>query len=327
MSENYINHICLVLDASTSMRPHTAQVIKVADGQIAYLAQRSKELNQETRISVYSFSSGPATCLVYDKDVLRMPSIADIYRPGGLTALVDAAILAIDDLGLTPEKYGEHSFLIYVLTDGQENCSISRPATLSGKITALPDHWTLATFVPNAVAIHEAKKFGFLPNNIAVWDATTVQGISEAGTKLREATEQFMVNRERGIRGTRSLFELKTVSVADVEQALKTATGVVLDVAADGRIDDFISGMFHRPYHVGEAYYQLTKTETIQPQKSIAIKVGDKVYIGPEARNLLGLPSTSVRVKPENYPYKIFVQSTSVNRKLIAGTQLLVPGR
>ena len=55
--DNIINHIVLVLDASTSMTHLSDELIKVADNQISYLAQRSKELDQETRITVYSFAS------------------------------------------------------------------------------------------------------------------------------------------------------------------------------------------------------------------------------------------------------------------------------
>ena len=99
--ENIINHIVLVLDASTSMTHLSSELIKVADNQIAHLAIRSKELDQETRITVYSFASSgydwrtpKIDCLVYDKDVLRMPSIAQVYQAKGNTPLIDATIVA-----------------------------------------------------------------------------------------------------------------------------------------------------------------------------------------------------------------------------------------
>jgi hypothetical protein len=82
--ENIINHIVLVLDASDSMRDIKNDVVKVADNQIQYLATRSKELDQETRITVYTFEGGNyyspknIQCLIYDKDVLRVPSIAGL---------------------------------------------------------------------------------------------------------------------------------------------------------------------------------------------------------------------------------------------------------
>jgi hypothetical protein len=133
--ENIINHIVLVLDASLSMDSVSEQLVKVADNQIKYLAQRSKELDQETRITVYTFNTTGyysgfnkqrIECLIYDKDVLRVPSIASLYKADGATPLIDATILALDDLAMTPEKYGDHSFLVYVLTDGQENASRNR---------------------------------------------------------------------------------------------------------------------------------------------------------------------------------------------------------
>lgn len=330
-TENYINHIALVLDASASMTPHMSELIKVADNQIAYLAQRSKELDQETRITVYSFNEpSNINCLIYDKDVLRMPSIASLYKCGGMTALIDASLLALDDLKLTPEKYGEHAFLIYVLTDGEENRSRNSPSTLSTRINKLPDNWTIATFVPNQNGVFEAKKFGFPKENISVWDATSSRGVAEAGEKIRQTTETFMQNRKLGIRGSKNLFTLNTASVQQVVNSptlnrLHSGQFRMLDVEADGRIDEFIEGKLHRPYSLGEAYYQLMKPETVQVGKKVAIWYNNYVYTGKEARDLIGLPDYDIKVKPADYPgYEIFIQSTSLNRKLIAGTRVLV---
>lgn len=39
---------------------------------------------------------------------------------------------------------------------------------------------------------------------------------------------------------------------------------------------------------------------------------------------MIGLPDMAVRVKPDYNPdYSVYVQSTSINRKLIAGTKYL----
>ncbi len=334
---NIINHIVLVLDASSSMSRFTKELIKVADNQIEYLARRSKELDQETRITVYSFKTKGSyllygtphvDCLVYDKDVLRMPSIKGLYKPDGMTPLIDATMLALNDLALTPEKYGEHSFLMYVLTDGEENASKATSSQLSQRISELPDHWTIATFVPNQTGVFEAKRFGFPKENIAVWEATTAAGISEAGEKIRQTTEKYMVARASGIRGSKNLFTMDTPDLKTVTKKLESlhfGQFRLMDVEEDGRIDEFVESNFNRPYKLGEAYYQLMKPETIQPQKQIAILANSKVYIGKEARSLLGLPDHQIRVKPSDFTdYTIFVQSTSVNRKLIAGTKLLI---
>jgi uncharacterized protein with von Willebrand factor type A (vWA) domain len=117
--QNYINHIAFVIDKSGSMSGIINQVVQVFDNQIQHLAARSRELNQETRVSVYLFDDR-VECLLFDMDVMRMPSLASHYHASGGTALIDSTLQALSDLSLTPQKYGDHAFLIYALTDGQE---------------------------------------------------------------------------------------------------------------------------------------------------------------------------------------------------------------
>lgn len=333
MSQNYINHIALVIDASGSMDHLERDVVKVADSQIEYLARRSKELDQETRVTVYTFDT-KVSCLVYDKDVLRMPSIKGLYRIGGSTALVDATLKALDDLSQTPELYGDHAFLTYVLTDGEENASRHSSGTLAQRVRGLKDNWTVACFVPNQNGKFEAKKFGFPSDNIAVWDTSSSKGLSEVGKTIREATDTFMSSRAQGVRGYKNLFNMSDavahVSKKDVAAALpRLHPGQfrLFDVTQDGRIDEFVERKTKRAYKLGEAYYQLSKPEKIQPQKAVALldKKSKGVYVGAEARKLLQLPSYEVKVAPASHPdFEIFIQSTSVNRKLIEGTKLLL---
>jgi hypothetical protein len=329
--QNYINHVVLVLDASLSMSSHSSELIRVADGQVKYLARRSQELDQETRVSVYSFND-TVRCLIYDKDVLRLPSIRDLYRPRGMTALVDATLKSLDDLSQTATLYGDHAFLAFVLTDGQENRSRNRPTTLSDRLNRLPGNWTVACLVPDQRSVFETKSFGFPPENIAVWDATSAAGVAEVGETIRRATDSFMDGRTRGVRGTRSLFSTGIDAVnADTVQAnltpLRDTAYDILPVHHDSAIKDYVISRGLK-YTIGKGFYQLTKSEKIQAQKQIAIreKRTGKVYWGDAARDLLGLPrDMEVRVKPNVNPeYDVFVQSTSVNRKLIRDTDLLV---
>ena len=338
--DNIINHIVFVLDASASMGGVARDLIKVTDNQIAYLAQRSKEMDQETRVTVYTFntsgryvaspSSSNIQCLIYDKDVLRVPSIAAHYSTAGMTPLVDASILALDDLAMTPEKYGEHSFLVYVLTDGAENASRNRPTTLLNKINGLPEHWTVATFVPNSTGVRYAQQFGFPAANIAIWDATTAAGVAEAGEKIRQTTENFMQARKSGVRGSRNLFSLETPDLKTVKtsglQAMHFGQYRLFDVPAKQRIDQFVERQTGRGYVLGEGYYQLSKREKVQAQKKVAILTNKgELYTGSQARQLLGLPDYEVTVNPADTPdYQIFIQSTSVNRNLMPNTKLLV---
>src|SRR6185369_14557730 len=247
------------------------------------------------------------------------------------TALIDATLKSLDDLAHTAQLYGDHAFLVYVLTDGEENVSRNRPGALAQRLAALPDNWTVACFVPSQTSKFEAKRFGFPADNIAIWD-TTDSGLTEVGETIRRTTDTYMTSRASGIRGSKTLFSTgaDAVNAQTVQQAgltkLPSSKFVVLPVLADGPIRETVEAT-GLTYTVGAGYYQLMKTETIQANKAIAVrdKLSGAVYTGRNARDLLGLPATDVRVKPDSNPqFDVFVQSTSVNRKLIKGTTLLL---
>ncbi|MFJ4817619.1 vWA domain-containing protein [Streptomyces sp. NPDC088801] len=341
-SQNYINHVALVLDASSSMSHLSHKVVEVADQQIAYLARRSKELDQETRVTVYVFAD-KVSCVIYDKDVLRMPSLKQLYRTGGMTALLAAALKSQHELAQTAQLYGDHSFLTFVLTDGQENASHRCPDSpardprelvqaVARMIETQQDNWTLAVLVPDQMGKREAMQCGFPRDNIAIWDATSTQGLEEAGQVIRQATENFMMGRTQGIRGSRAVFS--TGAEAVNQDTIKAAGLTPVDpskyqlipVARNAAIKEWVVECGHA-YRTGAAFYQLSKSEKIQAQKQIAVleKKTDRVFTGPEARTLLGLPDAEARVKPDhNDHFTIFVQSTSVNRKLVPNTRLLL---
>ncbi|UQW99453.1 vWA domain-containing protein [Streptomyces sp. RerS4] len=341
-SQNYINHVALVLDASSSMSHLNGKVVEVADQQIAYLARRSRELDQETRVTVYVFAD-TVECVIYDKDVLRMPSLKKLYRVGGMTALLAATLKSQRELAQTAQLYGDHSFLTFVLTDGQENASHRCPdapardpralvQAVAKMIETQDDNWTLAVLVPDQMGKREATQFGFPKDNIAIWDATSTQGLEEAGQVIREATEKFMVGRTKGIRGSRAVFSTggEAINKKSIEAAGLTPVNAseyhLIPVTREAGIREWVIESGHT-FRNGGAFYQLGKTEKIQARKQIAVleKKTDRVYTGPEARALLGLPDTEVRVKPDhNDEFTIFVQSTSVNRKLIPNTRLLL---
>lgn len=100
----------------------------------------------------------------------------------------------------------------------------------------------------------------------------------------------------------------------------------ILMVDSDTPIREFVEAN-GATFKKGRGFYQFTKTETIQDYKEVVLEdrhTGD-LYSGKRARELLELPEHgSVRIKPAKLDkYNIFVQSTSVNRKLIGGTRFL----
>lgn len=335
---NIINHITVIADESASMCGLAATLIKVFNNLITHLAAQSRANGQETRVTVYFFNSfGTGRCVIYDMDVLRIPVIDGLYFPGGMTALIDTVMLSIEDQRLIPQKYGDHSFLTLALTDGQENHSRRfNSSDLTRAIDGAPENETYGVFVPNQMGVHEAKRHGFPAANISVWDATSSRGMEEVGQVMRDVSDSFMEGRARGVRGYNAksgtsggLFRIRDFTAADVTATLAPMAPdsyVLLNVTGDTPIRDFVeaSGMTYVASD-GKAFYQLTKPVKVQSYKDVIIEHENRLYTGDDARQLLGLPGYGVTVRPAHKPgTTIFFQSTSVNRKLIGGTRLVV---
>lgn len=327
-----IEHIVIVIDESGSMNTHRTTVPLIVDNLTSHLAQRFKELgaNEEVRISIFTFGSRTGyKCLIWDRDVLRMPSIKGNYDPYGNTALITATSKSIDTLLRTPQEYGDHSFLMYIVTDGYENASQYRDIqTFPAKLGGLPDNWTVGIFVPDQRGVYEAKKFGFPKDSISVWD--TSKSFAEVGTVITRTTDTFLENRSKGFKGTKSLFSMKRLTVNDIKNNLTPLMYTqynLLPTAYDVRIDQLAERFTGSPLVRGCGFYQLTKKETVQDYKQVAVqlKQGGAIYVGKQARQLLGLPDQTVDVVPDSHPeYTIYVQSTAPNRKILAGTNLLL---
>lgn len=336
--QNYINHIVVELDCSGSMFQLESAVVKVADSLIADLAEQSKRLNQETRITIYAFDT-TVKCLIWDMDVLRAPSLSTLYKvnSNGMTALIDATLKGIEELSLVTQIHGDHSFLMYVLTDGAENASRSVPATLKARIEGLPENWTLGALVPNFQGVAAAKAYGFPAGNVITWDATSVRGVEEVGEKIATANASYMTSRAQGVRSSKNVFgAANAVSTAAVAASgIKPADPRTFDkIHVPGTIPEktwimnYVRDTLGLPYRLGACFYELTKREKIAADKEIAIiqKKGDgKVYIGYEARRILGLPDGDVRVAPgHNLDWMVLVQSKSTNRHLVPNSTLLI---
>lgn len=95
----------------------------------------------------------------------------------------------------------------------------------------------------------------------------------------------------------------------------------VFNVEEDMPIQRFCSNM-GIAFSKGKGFYEFTKNEIIQPQKEIVLmdRSTGELYEGDVARTIAGIKSNEERakIKPANLDkYRVFVQSTSPNRKLI----------
>jgi hypothetical protein len=98
----------------------------------------------------------------------------------------------------------------------------------------------------------------------------------------------------------------------------------VLDVDENCDIKGFVekNGLY---FQKGRGFYELTKTETIQEYKEVVAQNRETgaIITGKRARSVLGIGEETGRYKTECDTHNGFVQSTSVNRKLIGGTRFL----
>jgi hypothetical protein len=329
MINKYKNYVILVIDGSSSMTKHVESVKQLVNKQIELMRTRSNETDQETRLSVYVFAD-KTDCIVFDTDVLRPININEHYKAYGNTALIGSVLKAIEDAEKIPQIYHDCSFLIYTITDGENNVANHLAPILKQKITSLKENWTLACFVPSQTAAHYAKSYGFPANNVEVWDISSREGLESVTKTVLRSTETYFSNRTAGIRGTNNLFKLNTnIDDKTIKSNLKEIDPTnycLLSVHSDAVIKNFVES-WKITYVPGCAYYLLTKPEKIQANKQICLKnkLNGKVYAGPQAREILGLPNHEVKVEPSKiHDYDVFCQSFSTNRKLIAGTNLLV---
>ncbi|KAI6183767.1 VWA domain-containing protein [Aphelenchoides bicaudatus] len=99
----------------------------------------------------------------------------------------------------------------------------------------------------------------------------------------------------------------------------------VLEVDEDTPIKDFVVKQ-GADFKKGRGFYQFTKPETVQHYKEIVLmckSTGD-MFEGDYARTLLGLPTNAAaKIRPSDHEYFFFIQSTSHNRRLVAGTRFL----
>lgn len=101
----------------------------------------------------------------------------------------------------------------------------------------------------------------------------------------------------------------------------------VMDVDNDCPIKVFVveNGM---TFNKGRGFYEFIKRVLIQEYKEVVLqdKVTGDFYSGDEAREIVGIPEGRVSFSPNGADlnkYNIFIQSTSYNRKLLAGTKFL----
>lgn len=325
-SKKLINHVIFLIDASGSMGGRLRLVKDVFDSTLAAF-KASQSPDQELYISLYDFDS-QVNKRVFNTDINKLEHAVK-FEARGTTALRDAISISIEDHKKINTKNEDHSFLIYAITDGADNASRISSEKLKSTIQSLDDSWTIAALVPSLTDSHAAKNSGIPAGNIQIWDANSVKGFEEVGRSITQSMQTYTSNRSAGIRSSNNIFQVNADNLkrGDIRSNLTEVKGRLYHAQNDYVIRDMVEKFAKKTYVKGSTYYELSKPETVQSYKEIVIvsRKDDKKFGGQDARDMLGLPNTETRVKPGDFgDWRIFIQSTSVNRKIKAGTSIFV---
>lgn len=159
----------------------------------------------------------------------------------------------------------------------------------------------------------------------------------QVGDAAVQNYEQELVNNKQMTRSLSAIFDklmkrdpnTGAYSVVDA-RATEPGRFQKIEVSSDVSIKDFVQSQ-GLVFKVGRGFYEFMKKETIQAKKEVIIldRITGDMFEGNAARDVLGLPhGAPIRLDPKTAgfdvtKYTVFVQSTSVNRKLIGGTQFL----
>lgn len=335
-------YIGLSRDHSGSMKSIARAAVRDYNSKIATIKEAALASKQDTIVSVVECGWGSTS------DVRRVitnstvnsltPLTESQYTADGRgTPLWDSVGELIEMFESTPDVNDPSvSFLVMAITDGEENASRKYNAgRIAQKIQQLnaTDRWTFVFRVPRGAGRKVAQKLGISEGNIQEWDQTE-RGTTIAAARDAEAFTEYFTSRSLGQTSTQKFYaNLQNVSEKEVAAVMTDISSEVMiwpvSPADEGtEIRPFIETRLKKSMLKGAGFYQLTKVEPeVQDYKKILIrdKKSQAIYYGPAAKQLLGLPSYgTIRLAPGNHGnFTIFIQSTSVNRKLKAGTELL----
>ena len=347
------NYIGFSRDHSASMRSIARAAARDFNSNIQSIREAAIAHNQDTIVSVmkcgfrglsndrfntYSSETQNVFESIHSNILAIQPIPEDQYNANGNnTPLFDSVGELIEAFKKVPDVDNpDVSFLIMVITDGEDNASRKWSGPALGKeIRALQatDRWTFVFRVPRGYK-RQLVSLGLPEGNILEWDQTE-RGVQVATQATNVAMDSFYGARSKGLRSTSTFYaDLSKVSANEVKSVLTDISSEIsmwpVLPQEDGiQVRDFCEkrlgadGMLK-----GAAFYELTKLEKkVQDYKQIVIRdKGTKmIYGGSAARDMLGLPHYGdVKLAPGNHGnFDIFIQSTSVNRKLPAGSSVL----
>lgn len=329
------NYVGFVNDHSGSMQLLAKTAINDYNANITATKEAATREMLDTVVSVVALGF-PKNREITRQVVISNPHVLKpitTWSTEGGTPLYDAIGNIIELFESLPDADSDNvSFLVIVTTDGEEAHSIKYSrADLTNKIHALQasGRWTFVFRVPKG-ASRWVTGLGVPFDNIQEWE-TSESGMRASTVQTTTSMNSFYTMRSAGAKSSSTFYsDAKKVNTSALVDITNKASLYVVDgysVTEGMWIRDFVLTK-RANYLKGAAFYQLTKTEPkIGEKKMIAVRerATGKIYGGVQAREMIGLPKFgNARLHPGDHKnYDIFIQSESVNRKLVKGTGLL----
>ncbi len=330
---NYTD-VIFVLDGSGSMSHLLSTARQNLDDQVATL-RRAAGPNDVYRVSIINFDS-LVTRTVVNTDVTNFNSPSRYYiAGGGMTALYDAVADAIK-LANTQDD-GTRAFLISIVTDGAENQSSTPLHLLADMVrtATAKDRFTFAYAGPRG-SESTGISMGIPAGNCTTW-GQTIRETQYLGTVQTNSLGSYARSRSVGTMKSTSFYAQPTTTNAaafagQLDDKLDDVTKNVTVHRVTDKDPLVISKFCEKKFGAfekGKNYYQLTESEKVQDYKQVVIQdnATGAFYRGwNAAKKLLGIPEFkgTVQIRPGNLgDFKVFIQSTSTNRKLVPGTTLV----
>lgn len=205
-----VTHVALIVDRSSSMHSIRQEAIDAFNDQLKII-QEAEALGNENYVTLVTFSTTVDAPHYSDVSAKKVPKLtAENYEPGGSTALLDAMAKTVSTLRELPDADEKKtSFLVVVVTDGEENSSQEYSVRNDGptKIAALikkleeTSRWTFVYLCANVDPTKIQESLGLSANNVRSFTADS-SGTQAASVMTRDSMTSYFKGRSQGMTST-----------------------------------------------------------------------------------------------------------------------------
>jgi uncharacterized protein YegL len=316
-------NLVVVLDVSRSMDGPRREAAAV---QLTQMLDKVKtEFSDDSTMSVITFEYSYYTHIQYTGKIQNY-----VYPRcnGGATALNDAVAFGVEVASTSTLPS-----LVYVFTDGEENASTQSVSTVKDFVTKTlaSGNITLVGIGPKPEAL---VALGVPAGNTLNWTGNAAELTSKVAPAVTRGVVATATALKQGKKKLDHFFlDIDAVSLQDAAKKCVDVTTTMErrnTVQGGLAIREYIEKHCKLYTYVDGAYfYKLVTKEKVLKDRRIVIAHRDdttgKLYSGPAARTLLGLPvDADVEVEPGSLgKWTVFVQSASPTRKTVRDAEFL----